>query len=175
MIRTRRLALLAPVVLSALALGPAVTAHGATGQAPAPAPAKARCLLTQDTANSKPDNPRFTLSASGFRSNTVSFSGGNGGGAATTTNGSFTVNNLGAGRYVAVGNMDGRVSCGRTPAVPNDQQSAKAQYKQGFTDGFNAIKQSCSGPMLRSLTAVNPNYAEGFKDGAALAADKFCD
>ncbi|MFB7666001.1 hypothetical protein ACFC1R_18945 [Kitasatospora sp. NPDC056138] len=174
MIRTRRPAMLTAVLLSSLALGPAVAAHGAAAQAPALAPAKARCLLTQDSANSKPDDPKFTLSASGFKSDSVSFSGGNGGGGAKLSNGSFSINNLGPGRYTVTGDKDGSVSCGSTPGLKNDQKAANSQYKKGFSDGFAAIKANCTAKPPQSLTTVDPNYQMGFTDGAALAAKQFC-
>jgi hypothetical protein len=175
MIRTRRLTILAPLLLFSLALGPAaVAAQGATGQAPALVPAKARCLLTQDSANSKPNDPKFTLAASGFKSDTVSFSGGNGGGGAKLSNGSFSFNNLGPGRYTVSGDKDGTVNCGSTPKPQSEQKGANNQYKKGFSDGFAAIRSSCTAKPPQSLTAVDPNYQKGFTDGAALAAKKFC-
>ncbi|MGW1724825.1 hypothetical protein ACWCQK_18035 [Streptomyces sp. NPDC002306] len=174
MIRTRRLATLTPLLVSALALGPAVAAHGATGHTPA-APTKPRCLLAQDAGNSKPDDPRFTLFASGFKSDSVSFSGGNGNGGAKTTNGSFSVNNLKPGRYVAKSHKDGVVNCGRTPGERgNTNNEAKTQYGKGFLDGYKTIKKDCKGKPPQELRKSNADYERGFKDGAALASDKFC-
>ncbi|MFI9269155.1 hypothetical protein ACIGXM_00300 [Kitasatospora sp. NPDC052896] len=175
MIRTCRLAMLAPLVLSSLALGPAASAHPVAGQAPALASAKAKCLLTQDTANSKPDAPKFILAGAGFKAHSVSFAGGNGGGVTTTTNGSFSVNDLNAGRYTAKSDKDGTVNCGRTPQATGGQKNAKAQYRQGFSDGFAAIKKDCEAKPPQSLATVNPNYVKGFDDGAALATKQFCE
>ncbi|MET7286880.1 hypothetical protein [Streptomyces sp. NPDC005573] len=173
MTRTRRLAMLTPLFVSALALGPVVTAHGADRQAPA-APAKPRCVLTQDTANSKPDDPKFTLSASGFESGSVSFSGGNGGGAAKTTNGSFSVSNLGPGRYTATSDEDGTVNCGRTPADKSERKDARAQYRKGFADGFSAVREHCGAKPKQGAAKGDKNYERGFRDGADLAAKRFC-
>ncbi|WP_330458683.1 hypothetical protein OIB37_18365 [Streptomyces sp. NBC_00820] len=174
MTRTRRLAMFTPLFVSALALGPTVAAHGAQ-QGPAAAPAKPRCVLTQDTANSKPDDPKFTLSASGFESGTVSFSGGNGGGATKTANGSFSVSNLGPGRYTASSDEDGTVNCGRTPGQKNEKKDARAQYRKGFSDGFSAIRANCGAKPPKNANKADPNYERGFKDGAKLAANRFCD
>lgn len=179
MIRTRRLAILAPLVVSSLVLGPAVAAHAATGQAQSPGavPAKARCLLTQDMANSKPDDPKFTLVASGLKSDGVSFSGGNGGGFSKVTNGAISFSNLGPGSYTITGDKDGTVKCGKTPGAKTDtgeKKDAKKQYKKGFSDGFATIKKNCEGKLPQGLTAVDPNYEKGFNDGAALAAKTFC-
>ncbi|MFD9006111.1 hypothetical protein ACFV0T_35065 [Streptomyces sp. NPDC059582] len=174
MIRTRRLAMLTPLLVSALALGPAVAAHGATGHAPA-APTKPRCLLTEDSTHSKPDDPRFTLSASGFKSDAVSFSGGNGSGGAKTANGSFSVGNLKPGHYIARSKKDGEVNCGRTPGEKGGKKSeARAQYAKGFSAGFKLIKKDCKAKPPHGLNKSTKDYEAGFKDGAALAADQFC-
>lgn len=180
MIRTRRLAILAPLMVSSLALWPAVAAHAATGQAPGLVPAKARCALGQDTADSKPGDPRFTLVASGLKSDAVSFSfrGANGGGGGSSaqpvTDGSISFNNLSPGTYSIRGDKDGTVNCGRTPGAKSEQKQAKDQYKKGFSDGFAAIRKNCESKPPQGLTAVDPNYEKGFNDGAALAAKQFC-
>ncbi|MEU8585700.1 hypothetical protein AB0C59_01610 [Streptomyces sp. NPDC048664] len=180
MIRTRRLAVLAPLVVSSLALAPVAAAHAASGPAHSPAavPAKARCLLTQDAANSKPGDPKFTLLASGLKSDGVSFSGGNGGGFSKVTDGAISFSGLNPGTYTITGDKDGTVKCGKTPGAKTtdngEKQDAKKQFKKGFSDGFAAVKKACDAKLPQGLTAVDPNYESGFKAGAALAATTFC-
>ncbi|MFJ5529406.1 hypothetical protein [Streptomyces sp. NPDC093261] len=172
MIRTSRLAMIAPLVVSSLAFGPAVAAHAATGQAPTTVPAKARCLLTED-AKSTSDNPTFTLVGSGFEPGFVSFSGSKAGGGVKTTTGTFSIGGLPAGHYTASSSTNGKVNCGSTPKSKGSKD-AEAQYKKGFRDGFTTIKKNCSGKMPQGIAGVDPNYEKGFKDGAALAAKQFC-
>ncbi|MGW5254993.1 hypothetical protein ACWERW_18570 [Streptomyces sp. NPDC004012] len=175
MTRTSRLAMIAPLVVSSLALGPAVAAHATTGQAPTTGPAKARCLLIEDTKSTS-DNPSFTLVGSGFEPGFVSFSGSKAGGGVKTSTGSFSVGGLPAGHYSASSSADGKVNCGSTPKSKGSKESkdAKAQYRKGFKDGFTTIRKNCSGKIKQGIVGVDANYEKGFKDGAALAAKQFC-
>jgi hypothetical protein len=165
-----RLAALAPIAVSSLALGAlplmAGTAHALTPSA--------TCHVTQDTQNPK----RFNVAGQGLTPGSdVSVSQGGGtvffkATAEGTLSGSVQVSS--AGGPVTMQEEGGpKLSCGSVKQA--EQTNAQQQFAKGFTDGFNTAKQTCKAQApQQGLVAVDPNYEKGFNSGAAAAIAKFC-
>ncbi|MEU1598792.1 hypothetical protein ABZ468_39770 [Streptomyces sp. NPDC005708] len=165
-----RLAALAPIAVSSLALGAlplmAGTAHALTPSA--------TCHVTQDAQ--KPD--RFNIIGQGLTPGAdVSVKQGGFTAFFTATadggiNGTLTVS--ASGGPVTMQEQGGsKLSCGTVQQA--EQSNAQQQFAKGFTDGFNTAKQTCKAQApQQGLVAVDPNYEKGFNSGAAAAIAKFC-
>ncbi|MEU8984403.1 hypothetical protein [Streptomyces sp. NPDC048309] len=92
--RTRRLAALTPLVVPALALGPAFAAHASTTTAPG-APSRATCNVERES------NGKYHLWGVGFPGGTkVTYSGSSSGTVSTDHSGRFDVDGLSGSKFV---------------------------------------------------------------------------
>ncbi|MFI6147217.1 hypothetical protein [Streptomyces sp. NPDC051109] len=177
--RTRRIALLAPLLASSVALGPAAAASGAaTGTAAAPE--AGQCSLVKSGGKSD-GTARYTLTGSGFNGSkkvTVTSEGGQSRTVGVSNSGHFQAKHLPYGQYSAAAGQGGTVKCvsPEKPAGETDKsKTPEEQYAAGRKAGFDQTKASCeTKPKAPGLTAVDPNYEKGYTDGSAEALKAFC-
>ncbi|MEU3526130.1 hypothetical protein AB0E62_20065 [Streptomyces sp. NPDC038707] len=165
--RRVRLAVLAPLAVSSLALG-TVTFSASTAAAASPT-----CSVRST------DNPRNLLvSGRNFKPNkfvaVTSASGGVGGVRAGAT-GRFSLTVTDARGTVRARQFGGSpVRCGT--AGTGEQDNARKQYREGFRQGFAAVRENCDATQPRQgFAAVDENFRRGFRDGAKLASERFCE
>ncbi|MEV6572325.1 hypothetical protein [Streptomyces sp. NPDC051577] len=81
------------------------------------------------------------------------------------------------GTYVATPATGPQVSC--TPAGGTTQenpegQTAPEQFRQGFRQGFQDLRQDCGKKPQQGVAPVDPNWEKGYTAGAAAATKQFC-
>ncbi|MET8641940.1 hypothetical protein [Streptomyces sp. NPDC004675] len=164
-----RLAALAPLALSSLALG---SVPFVAGSAHAAAPT-ATCHVTQ-SANS----PSFNIIGQGLtpgakvRIRQAGTSIGMVAGADGNLAGSIEVGS--AGGPVTMQEEGGpRLACGTVKQA--EEKQTRDQYAKGYQDGFKLAKATCKAQAPQGVIAVDPNYEKGFNAGAAAAIAKYCD
>ncbi|WP_328621123.1 hypothetical protein [Streptomyces sp. NBC_00354] len=162
-----RLAVLASVVVSSLALGSAPLLAASAQAAAVPS-------LTCSVKKTPNAAGKYDVTASGGQpGTTMTFLGG------TATNqfsAEVTVNDGGTATtsgFIPVGkvtasNQDEKVSCGTVKEA--EQQDAQAQYRAGFRKGLADTKEDCKKkPQNQNLTQLDPNFEKGYNAGAAAA------
>ncbi|MFF4716109.1 hypothetical protein ACFY2V_32655 [Streptomyces eurythermus] len=165
--RRVRLAVLAPLAVSSLALG-TVTFSATTAAAASP---------TCSVRNT--DNPRNLLvSGKDFRPNksvAVESADGAEGSVRADATGRFTLTVTDASGTVSAQQIGGSVvGCGT--AEEGEQGNAQEQYKKGFDQGFATVRKNCAATEpQQGFAAVDPNFEKGFKDGAKQASRQFCE
>ncbi|GHB54063.1 hypothetical protein GCM10010377_51330 [Streptomyces viridiviolaceus] len=163
-----RLAALAPLAVSSLALG-SVPFTAGSAQAVAPS---ATCHVTQ-SANSSSFNvvgqgltpgASVTIRQGGL---TVTQTAGADGG----LQGSLSVGS--SGGPVTMQEQGGpRLRCGTVKQA--EQKQGEDQFTRGFQAGFAAARQTCQAQLPQAATAPDPNFERGFKAGADAAIARFC-
>ncbi|GAA2736101.1 hypothetical protein [Streptomyces nogalater] len=165
--RRVRLAVLAPVAVSSLALG-TVTFSASSAAAASP---------TCSVRNT--ENPRNLLvSGRDFRPNksvAVESASGAEGSARADATGRFSLTVTGASGTVTAQQIGGPVvGCGT--AEEGEQRNARQQYREGFRQGFATVRENCdTRERQRGFARVDENFEKGFKDGANLASRRFCE
>ncbi|MFD6937165.1 hypothetical protein ACFYRL_34615 [Streptomyces goshikiensis] len=169
-----RVALFTPLIASSLAVGTLGFAVSSAHAAQSAAPTKASCSTKASTNGTG----RVTVSGTGFRPSTKVLLEGSTGKtftASVTPSGGFAVANLEDADYSATQSGTGEIACGSAKAA--EQKDAKAQFKEGFSQGFALVKADCkklNQQNKNNLAAVDPNFEKGFKAGSELAAQRFC-
>ncbi|MFF9005310.1 hypothetical protein [Streptomyces goshikiensis] len=169
-----RVALFTPLIASSLAVGTLGFAVSSAHAAQSAAPTKASCSTKASTNGTG----RVTVSGTGFRPSTKVLLEGSTGKtftASVTAGGGFAVANLEDADYSATQSGTGEIACGSAKAA--EQKDAKAQFKEGFSQGFALVKADCkklNQQNKNNLAAVDPNFEKGFKAGSELAAQRFC-
>ncbi|MFE3627539.1 hypothetical protein [Streptomyces goshikiensis] len=168
-----RVALFTPLIASSLAVGTLGFAVSSAHAAQSAAPSKASCTTKASTNV----NGRVTVTGSGFRPSTkvlVEGSTGKTFTAPVSPTGGFAVANLEDADYTATQGGTGEIACGSAKAA--EQKDAKAQFKEGFSQGFALVKSDCKKQNQKNnnFAAVDPNFEKGFKAGSELAAQRFC-
>ncbi|CAL9454347.1 MULTISPECIES: hypothetical protein [Streptomyces] len=164
--RRVRLAVLAPLAVSSLALG-TVTFSASTAAAASPT-----CSVRST------DNPRNLLvSGRNFEPHRlVAVSSASGGVRAVRAGatGRFSLTITDASGTVRARQSGGRtVRCG---TAGTGQDNARKQYREGFRQGFAAVRANCDATQPRQgFAAVDENFRKGFRDGARLASRQFCE
>ncbi|MEU5082184.1 MULTISPECIES: hypothetical protein [Streptomyces] len=169
--RRVRLAVLAPLAVSSLALG-AVTFSAPTATAASP---------TCSVRNT--DNPNNLLvSGKDFKPNkSVAVESANGaeGNVKADATGRFSLTVTDASGTISAQQIGGPVvGCGT--AEEGEQKNAKEQYREGFDQGFASVKKNCNAQQQgqqqqqQGIAPVDENFQRGFKDGADAAANRFC-
>ncbi|MEV6729805.1 hypothetical protein [Streptomyces sp. NPDC051364] len=161
-----RLAVLAPVLVSSLALGSAPLLAASAQAAAVPS---LTCSVKQ-TPNAA---GKYDVTATGAQpGTTVTFRGGT----ANKFSAEVTVNDGGTATtsgFIPVGkvtasNQDEKVSCGTVKEA--EQQDAQAQYSKGFRKGLAETQEGCKKkPQNQNLAQLDPNYEKGYNAGAAAA------
>ncbi|MFF1284164.1 hypothetical protein [Streptomyces sp. NPDC058299] len=165
--RRVRLAVLAPLAVSSLALG-SMTFSATTAAAASPS-----CSV--GTGNGQ---NAVRVSGSGFKPNksiVVDSSQGADRSVRANGNGSFSTTIMGARGFVTAHQVG--TSGARCGMVKKGQQNdAKAQYRQGFKDGFADLKKDCKKNQHQFAVPqkVDPNWQKGYDAGAATASKQFC-
>ncbi|MEV5144469.1 hypothetical protein [Streptomyces sp. NPDC052727] len=164
--RRVRLAVLAPLAVSSLALG-AVTFTASTATAASPT-----CGV-----RSTNDPKNLQVSGKDFKPNkavAVESANGSEGTVKTDASGSFSLTVTDASGTVSAQQVGGpEVKCGT--AEQGEQKNAREQFRQGFKDGFADIKQDCKeNKKNQGVTAADPNWQSGYKAGAEAALKRFC-
>ncbi|MFF5437417.1 hypothetical protein [Streptomyces achromogenes] len=166
--RRVRLAVLAPLAVSSLALG------AVTFSAPTAAAASPSCSVRNT------DNPNnLTVSGRDFKPNksvAVESASGSEGSARADATGRFSLTVTDASGTVSAQQIGGPVvGCGT--AEEGEQKNAKEQYRDGFDQGFAAVKRNCNAQQQQQqgLVGVDENFQKGFKDGAKRAGQLFCE
>ncbi|MFB0618255.1 hypothetical protein [Streptomyces sp. AGS-58] len=165
--RRVRLAVLAPLAVSSLALG-SLSFSATTAAAASPS-----CSVGTGSGQNT-----VQVRGSGFKPNktvVVDSSRGADGSVRANANGRFSTTIMGARGFVTahqVGTSGAR--CGM--AKPGQQNNAMMQYRQGFKDGFADLKKDCKKNQQQFAVPqkVDPNWQRGYNDGAALASKRFC-
>ncbi|MFJ3880738.1 hypothetical protein ACIPW5_25170 [Streptomyces sp. NPDC090077] len=170
--KSTRLSVLAPLLVSSLAIGPAAFAQAPAADARVPA---GTCKLQAGGYN----NPSsLKLTGNGFPENTtveIKSDGGYANSYKVPTGGNFQLNGLPYGTYTVAG-----TSCsGGGPAKQGDQQqpntdAAKTEYDKGYRSGFQAVKDNCQAKPPQTAVPPDQNWTDGYNAGAALAAKTFC-
>ncbi|MEF9903133.1 hypothetical protein [Streptomyces sp. P9-A2] len=163
-----RLAALAPLLVSSLAVGSVPLVAG-SAQAVAPT---ATCHVTQSPGSSLFNiigqglTPGAEVTIKQANSTIIMTAGADG-----KLSGSA---GLGAtGGPVTMQEKGGpTLSCGTVEQA--EQQDAQDQFKKGFTQGFALAKATCKEQAPQGAVAVDPNFEKGFKEGAAAAIAQFC-
>ncbi|MFJ3925418.1 hypothetical protein [Streptomyces sp. NPDC090022] len=169
--RCRRFsALIAPVLVSSIAVVPSVAAHPAS----AAVPAGGACALAEGGAEGK-----YDLSGEGFsglKSVTVKAKGFNR--SVPVVEGSFDVTGLGYGQYSVHTGKGRPVQCSKPAGAGDgktDPRTPEGQYAAGYKAAFEAVRKSCEvKPPAPGLTAVDPNFEKGHAKGAEDALKAFC-
>ncbi|NXY96246.1 hypothetical protein HYE82_18010 [Streptomyces sp. BR123] len=164
--RRIRLAALAPLVVSSLALGPAALL---TGSAEAAAPSLV-CSVKKSATAGKYDvsvtgaTPGVSVTVTGgtpqnqFASTALADDNGD-----MTTSGFIPVGRVKAGEEG--GTM---VNCGTVKQA--EQQDAQAQYSAGFQKGMAETRAGCAKkPLAQGFAQVDPNFEKGYNAGAQAA------
>ncbi|MFF8724972.1 hypothetical protein ACF073_00600 [Streptomyces sp. NPDC015171] len=162
--RRARLAVLAPVAVSSLAVG-MVTFSAASARAASP-----DCGLAKTAT---PDI--LSVSGQDFKPNkqvALESGAGHEGAIKADASGAWTLQVSSAEGTITAQQIGGpEVKCGTVDQT--EQKNAKAQYRQGFREGFADMKADCkSNPPQQA--APDPNWQQGFKDGSDVAAKRFC-
>jgi hypothetical protein len=170
----RCLALLAPVLVSGLALGPAVAAAAPTAKAPASATAvaKPQCVVSK----AAPADKMVEVKGTGFPARKIVAIIETSGEATTTgkvkRDGTFAVPGLPQGKYRASLGKE-TVKC--RSAEKAAQKDAKKQLADGYKDGFALVKKNCkNNKPLKAAVPLDPNYEKGHDAGRADAFKVFC-
>ncbi|MGI5448120.1 hypothetical protein ACQEVM_20635 [Streptomyces sp. CA-243310] len=167
--RRMRMAVVAPVGVSMLALGSAALV-AAPAQAAVPS---ATCTVTANTVASN----RVDVKGNGFKPavDVLVLSRNGNKQIRTSADGTFKLIAQKAGSSFSVkeGNK-GRTQCGTVKQA--EQKDTEDQFKKGFTQGFSATKDLCKKPNAnQNLQAVDPNFEKGFNAGVTAALNsKFC-
>jgi hypothetical protein len=164
--RRVRLAVLAPLAVSSLALG-AVTFSAPTATAASPT-----CSV-RNTGN--PNN--LLVSGRDFRPNksvAVESANGSEGSVRADATGRFSLTVTDASGTVSAQQIGGPVvGCGT--AEEGEQKNAKEQFNEGFRQGFAAVRENCDRrEPQRGFARVDENFERGFNAGADAAARRFC-
>ncbi|AYN39451.1 hypothetical protein D9753_11580 [Streptomyces dangxiongensis] len=119
------------------------------------------------------------VSGNGFKANktvVVDSSAGADGSVKANANGRFFTTITGARGFVTAHQVG--TSMAKCGFVRQGQQNnAKAQYRQGFSDGFADLKKDCKKNQQQQFDhahRVDSNWQRGYNDGAAAAAKQFC-
>ncbi|MEU6593164.1 hypothetical protein ABZ923_28740 [Streptomyces sp. NPDC046881] len=162
--RRVRLAVLTPLAVSALTAGtvalaaaPAAAASPTCGVSRADGPMHLEVVGEDFT----PDKAVFIESAHGAEGTVRTDAGG--AFSATISHAAGTVTARQAGGP--------EVRCGT--AEQGARRNAQQQYAAGYKAGYAAMKNDCDVQDLKRVP-VNDNFRNGFADGAAAAAKKFC-
>ncbi|WP_405978831.1 hypothetical protein [Streptomyces sp. NBC_00158] len=164
-----RIAVLTPLAVSPLVLGPTVMAHAAPA-----APTAGTCEVIKGYG--KPPN-EWAVQGKGFTEDVVSVKGDNGYSNPDykPTKGSVAIGSVPAGHYTVGGvTCTGGTDPVKTGTDTGTDADAKAQYDKGFQKGFQAIRAQCGAKPPQNLAQVDPNWQKGYDAGAALAAKTFC-
>ncbi|MFG2932286.1 hypothetical protein [Streptomyces achromogenes] len=164
--RRVRLAVLAPLAVSSLALG------AVTFSAPAATAASPTCSVTGT------DNPNNLLvSGRDFRPNrsvAVESANGSEGSVRADATGRFSLTVTDASGTVSAQQIGGPVvGCGT--AAEGEQKNAKEQFNEGFRQGFAAVRENCDRrEPQRGFARVDENFERGFNAGVDAATKRFC-
>ncbi|WP_159048932.1 hypothetical protein [Streptomyces sp. NRRL B-3648] len=163
--RRVRLAVLTPLTVSALAAGTVALAAPPAAAASSPTCAVSRAdgpaHLEVVGEDFRPDKAVFVDSAHGAHA-TVR----------TDADGAFAATVSQAAGTVTARQAGGpEVGCGT--AEQGARMNAREQYAAGYKAGYAAMKNDCDVRDLKRVP-VNDNFRNGFRDGAAAAAKKFC-
>ncbi|MEU3860920.1 hypothetical protein AB0F03_26700 [Streptomyces sp. NPDC028722] len=93
----------------------------------------------------------------------------------TNANGGFFTTIMGASGLVTAHQVGtSGAKCGM--AGNGQHNDAKAQYRQGFKDGFADLKKDCKKNQQQFAVPqkVDPNWQKGYDAGAAAASRQFC-
>lgn len=163
--RRVRLAVLAPLAVSSLALG-SVTFSAASAAAATPS-----CSVARAT-----DPNAVQISGQDFKPNktiVVASSDGADGSVKADASGSFSLKITGAEGAVSAQQVGGpEAKCGSV--AEQEKQGAQKQYAEGWNAGYAAKKKDCKAQPPQGAVPLDENWKEGFNAGAAEAAKKFC-
>ncbi|MEU6893997.1 hypothetical protein ABZ934_19760 [Streptomyces sp. NPDC046557] len=169
--RRIRLAVMAPLAVSALTFG-SVSLLAGSAQAAAPS---LSCSVKQSATAGKYDvtltggQPGVEVTFTGGTSNHrfISSTQANDSGVAST------------GGFIPVGAVTAeqggkKITCGTVKEA--EQQDARAQYSAGFKKGFDETKANCKAAAPpQGFNQLDPNFEKGFNAGAKAALEsKFC-
>ncbi|MFF1493806.1 hypothetical protein [Streptomyces sp. NPDC058304] len=162
-----RLAVLAPVLVSSLALGSAPLLAASAQAAAVPS---LTCSVKQ-TPNAA---GKYDVTATGAQpGTTVTFRGGTATNKFTATTHADDDGKATTSGFIPVGKVtaateDEKVSCGTVKEA--EQQDAQAQYSKGFRKGLAETQEGCKKkPQNQNLAQLDPNYEKGYNAGAAAA------
>ncbi|MFD9334961.1 hypothetical protein ACFWBF_11230 [Streptomyces sp. NPDC060028] len=164
------LAVLAPVMVSSLALG-SVAFLGEPAQSAVPS---ASCSVSQNPQ--KPDG--FDVKGEGFTpGERVVIQAQNGEGLRLTATADGTVSIAGIPKEASPFTMkqgDGpKITCGTVKEA--EQKGAQDEYRKGYRQGVADTKADCKAePPKHGLAPLDPNYEKGYNAGAAAALAQFC-
>ncbi|MEU9418921.1 hypothetical protein [Streptomyces sp. NPDC048272] len=167
--RRMRMAVVAPVGVSLLALGSAALV-AAPAQAAVPS---ASCSVTANTVNDE----RVDVKGSGFKPavDVLVLSKSGNQQVRTSADGTFKLVGQKAGSSFSVqqGNK-GRTQCGTVKQA--EQKDTQDQFRKGFRQGFDDTKELCKKPNAnKNLQALDPNFEKGFNAGVTAALNSnFC-
>ncbi|MCX4819685.1 hypothetical protein OG883_07165 [Streptomyces sp. NBC_01142] len=173
--RRRCLALLTPPLAVSFALASAAGAQGMSQRAPEsatvlPTPG---CAVVRST--DAPGPAAFSLMGEGFPEGAkVSFLGPSHAGTNLTVDadGAFVVPGAKDAQYhIVVDDGEDTVKCAKAkgPQAQKDEERAA-----GFTAGHKAVKANCQATQPQGIAPRTKSYDDGWKEGAAAAAAKFC-
>lgn len=163
--RRVRLAILTPLAVSSLALG-AVTFSAGTAGAASPS-----CGLSKTgTADV------VQVTGKDFRPNkqvALESGAGNEGTVRSDANGGWSLQVGKAEGTITAQQIGGpEVRCGTVEET--EQNDARAQFKQGYKEGFADMKADCR-KNQRQGVAADPNWQEGYDKGSAAAERRYCE
>ncbi|MFF9088184.1 hypothetical protein ACF1BE_17495 [Streptomyces sp. NPDC014991] len=163
--RRVRLAVLAPLAVSSLALG-SMTFSASTAVAATPS-----CSVARATAANT-----VQVSGKDFKANrtvVVASSDGADGSAKADASGNFSLTITGAEGAVSAQQVGGtEAQCGSV--AEQEKKNAQDQFSQGYRQGFADMRKDCKKNMPQQDVAPDPNWEAGFDKGAAAAAKQFC-